>query len=421
MLFIYGALDLGGTETFFVRMAKERASKGLTTKILLFSPPQDSNELLLSEMKKYAKVYFVKDIYPIFTLFASKFPLLSYLNKKKLSELMENVTQIHAYYGMHLLLANQFNKIINKNLPITVGFYHYTTFTWGKWNIPHFEKINRRFIFDYLPRKSLMFFSNGNVDFHQKYLDLDLSEASTFKLGVIDKKDSFLDGSIQKVLKIVAVGRLVDFKTYNFFMLDVIKNLVDKKVPVSFDVFGDGPNKHKILQRIKELNIEKYVNLKGTLEYNIFNTTIKKYDIFIGSGTAIIQASALGIPSIIGIENMLESKTYGYFSGLYLYEYHLKGLDLPLLDVEQILLDYIALDKIERKKIQIAHLNSIDIFTNKNSSACIEELKKIDMPKEYFHYNILIYEFSRIVHRINIIFNKKNAFTQRHENLKKEL
>jgi len=53
MLFIYRVLPIGGIETFFVRMAKERARLGLTTSILLLSEPKDSNPELLAEMKKF--------------------------------------------------------------------------------------------------------------------------------------------------------------------------------------------------------------------------------------------------------------------------------------------------------------------------------------------------------------------------------
>ena len=58
MLFIYGALPVGGIETFFVRMAKERFKKKLSTSILLLSKPEQSNNELLSEIKKYANVIF---------------------------------------------------------------------------------------------------------------------------------------------------------------------------------------------------------------------------------------------------------------------------------------------------------------------------------------------------------------------------
>ena len=57
MLFIYRVLPIGGIETFFLRMAKERYKKGLATTILLLSDPHESNQALLMEMKKYSNVY----------------------------------------------------------------------------------------------------------------------------------------------------------------------------------------------------------------------------------------------------------------------------------------------------------------------------------------------------------------------------
>jgi len=419
MLFIYGRLALGGIETFFVRMAKERAKKGLVTKILLFSKPEQSNKALLEEMKKYADVYFVSDLYPKFYSFSRRFPLIAPVNKKKFKEMMKGVTQLHAYDGMHLLLANRFNKLSNQNLPITVGFYHYIKYAWGKWDVAYYERVNRKFIFNYLPRKSIMFCTEGVKDFYKKQMNIDLNGANTFRIGVVDKKDITLYGNINKILKIVAIGRLVEFKTYNFFMLDVIKSLKEKGIEVIFDIYGDGPEKEKIMSKIKEYKLENYVTLKGLLEYELFDTTVKKYDIFVGSGTAIIQAAGLGVPSIVGIENMLEAKTYGYFSDVYEYEYNLKGLDLPLLDIEQMLLDYIAMSDEERLQLKTKHLNAIDIFTNEYCSQCMEELSKINMPKEAFKYNIIWYEITRVIDRLNMKFNKNHPRTTQFEDLKK--
>lgn len=418
MLFIYSTLALGGIETFFVRMAKERHRKGLVTKILLLSVPEQSNMSLLREMKKYARVYFISEIYTTLTFLFKKFPLLAPINKNKFTEMLDGVTQLHAFGGMHLLLANRFNELLKQKLPITFGFYHYITYAWGKWDIAYYERIHRKFLFEYLPRKSIMFCTEGVKDFYIKQMGIDLSDANNFRLGVVDKNNKILDGSINKTLKIVAVGRLVEFKTYNFFMLNVLKNLLDKGVEIIFDVYGDGSDKVKLETRIKELGIEKNVFLKGSLEYDLFDSVIQNYDIFIGSGTAVIQAAGLGVPSIIGIENMLEPKTYGYFSDVYMHEYNIKGLDLPLLDISQMIMDYIALEKADRKKLKQKHIDSIEIFTNEFCSDRMEEMKNIQMPKEKFKYNSLMYEVSRVIDIFNIKLNKKHPRIRQFDELK---
>ena len=51
---------------------------------------------------------------------------------------------------------------------------------------------------------------------------------------------------------------------------------------------------------------------------------------FVGSGTALLEAAAMGIPAIIGIESDEEGLTYGLLSQLKGYSYHEKGLAFPL-------------------------------------------------------------------------------------------
>ena len=127
--------------------------------------------------------------------------------------------------------------------------------------------INRKFLFDYLPRKSIMFCTDGVKDFYQQQMGIDLSGANSFRLGVIDKKAIEISGNISNPLKIVAIGRLVEFKTYNFFMLNVIKKLKNRGVEAIFDVYGEGPDKEKISQKIKKLGLKDNIVLKGSLEY----------------------------------------------------------------------------------------------------------------------------------------------------------
>src|SRR5690606_39239420 len=121
----------GGIETFFVRMAKERTKLGLPTAILLLSKPEASNQALLEEMKSYAQVFFPQDLFLIHSWFSKRFPLLAPVNKSALQNLFKSVDQVHVFDGMHALLGYRFTCIVNKDMPITVGFYHYIKYLWG--------------------------------------------------------------------------------------------------------------------------------------------------------------------------------------------------------------------------------------------------------------------------------------------------
>lgn len=419
MLFIYGALSVGGIETFFVRMAKERKKLGLSTSILLFSQPEASDKDLLSEMHQHAQVLFLQDLFTVSPFFSQRFPLLAPVKKQVLNDLFKCVDQIHVVDGMHALLADRLSRLVDKKIPITVGFYHYIKYLWGGDRVAHFEKINRKFIFEYLPQEALMMFSEGNRQLYNKHKKINFNKAQTFRLGVVNKKHVRLSGNRNTPLKIVAVGRLVEFKTYNFYMLEVLSSLRRKGILVKFDIYGDGPLRDQIEEKIDNLNINDWVRLKGTLEYSKFDQVVSQYDLFIGSGTAIIQAASLGVPSIVGVENFIQPKTYGYFSDVHQYEYNLKGLSLPLFSVERMVEDYLLMNEIERFNLKQAHFNSIDAFTNEACQRSMDALKELEMPEKPFKYNLWIYEISRLLDRINMEINKNHPRTNQFEILEK--
>ena len=418
MLFIYGALPVGGIETFFMRMAKERHRLGLHTSILLLSLPYESDPELLNEMKKYANVLFPDDIFLNFGKFTRRLPLLVPVKKRALERALKSVDQIHASDGMHALLGYRLSNMLNKNITITVGFYHYIKFLWGGDNVAWHEKVNRRFIFDFLPEESLLFFSEGNRQLYIKHKRKKLTDANTFRLGVIDKKNIKVSGEVNLPIKIVAIGRLVDFKTYNFYMIKVLKNLKTKGFNVQFDIYGDGPLKAQIADEINKAGLSDSIHLKGTLDYLKFDETVSNYNLFIGSGTAIIQAAALGLPSIVGVENVIEAETYGYFSDVNQYEYNLKGLDLEMISVEAIIEDYINMNTQQRKTLISSHLKCIDSFTNESCQKSMDELKYIAMPAKKLKYNRWLYEFSRILDRVSMRFNKRHPKLTQFEDFK---
>ncbi|MBH0077827.1 hypothetical protein I6F48_20185 [Pseudoalteromonas sp. SWYJ118] len=408
MLFIYGSLGLGGIETFFMRIAKERFQLGLTTSILLMGNPDRNNSKLLMEVEKYAEVIYPNQLFFNILGLARISPLLLPIKRNRLREVLEKTNQIHVYDGMHALLGYRLSRVMGKKLPVTIGFYHYIKYLWGGDRVAWHERVNRKFVFDYLPQQSLLFFSKGNRDLYIKHKKNNFVNANTFRLGVVDKKEVKISGKLNKPLRIVAIGRLVEFKTYNFYMIDVVKSLVVKGYKVQFDIYGDGPLRQQIQGKIEQLGMAEFVHLNGTLDYSKFDETVMQYDLFIGSGTAIIQSSALGVPSIVGVENVIEPKSYGYFGNVSEYEYNLKGLNLPLLSVENLIEELINADEAVRFNLKQCHLESVEMFTNEACQKSMDDLKNIEMPNHPYLYSMFLYEFSRITDTINIKYNKNH-------------
>lgn len=406
MLFIYGALGIGGVETYFVRIAKERFKEGLETKLLL-QYPEKSNPELLSEMKKYADVYEYRDVF-YFSKIAKYLKLVTPLKYISLNDLMKDIELIHVFQGEDALLAYRLSSKVGKKIPISVGFYHYVHYLWGGGAVPYYEQINRKFVLKYLPKTLLMMFNKDNISLYNKHVNDDFSQASTFSIGVIDKISEFKPTvNITRRIKVCAVGRLVNFKTYNIQLIQEIKRLCDDGYDVECDIYGDGPTKSDINNEILISDLVGKITLKGSFNYSDFDSIVSKYDIFVGSGTAIVQASALGIPSIAGIDNERGPYSYGYFCNIADRQYGRIDLNLKKDKFYNIIKCFIDLNEKERNILKKRHIESVERYLIGNSVLDLHRLKNIAMPKEMFtNFSLVTYETSRLIHKIQCKFIK---------------
>ncbi|QXO17239.1 glycosyltransferase [Vibrio ostreae] len=400
MLLIYGALGIGGIETFFVRIAKHRSKLGLTTKLLL-QYPEKSNKELLDEFTQYGEIVSYDDLF-VFPRVAKYFKLTSPIKSELANILLNNVDQIHVFQGEDALLGYRLTNITNSIKPISVGFYHYVHYLWGGTKIPYFEKINRKFVLEFLPKRLLMMFSEDNIKLYEKHTGEDFSSASTFSIGVIDKKNVIEKIETNKNdVNICAVGRLVAFKTYNLQLINVIKKLLEQGYNVSLDIYGDGPCYGKIKNLIQEYKVEKYVTLKGSFDYSQFDNIVSLYDLFIGTGTAIVQASALGVPSIATIDNSNEADCYGYFYNVSDRQYGRIGLDANKEKLFDVIKMYFSLDFESINIIRQKHIDCVERYLIENSVSSMNELSSVNMPSYKFSsFSKSLYEFSRIYSKI---------------------
>lgn len=405
MLFIYSALVLGGIETFFVRLAKERHKKGLITKILLLSSKGKSDKHLLEEMQKYAQVYYVNDLFFGLQFISRIFILLSPIKNNQLKVLLQGIKQIHVSTGWTALLADRLIKRSKRNIILTVGFYHSLEFSWVTKNgwLPYFEKVNRRFVLNHIPKSNLLVFSNSIIDLYKIHAGVDLSGAQTFRIGVVNKLSN--DSALKKytesnIFRICSVGRLTDFKTYNLWMIDVVYDLKNRGINIVYDIYGEGVLKERLQKKIIDLKLQSCINLKNSFKYSEFNNVVKEYDVFIGSGTAIIQASSIGVCSIIGIESIAIPETYGFFSDCSDVDYNIDGLSLRKQSVSEMLERFHHLDIEKKKLLSKKHLQAMEEFYIETCSLNFEKLSSKNNYKNFTEVNYIGYQLSVIYNGI---------------------
>ncbi len=112
----------------------------------------------------------------------------------------------------------------------------------------------------------------------------------------VDKDDN-------KKFKIITVGSLVWCKGYEYALMSVCK-LIEKGIPIQFDIIGDGPERQRVLYTIQDLGLEKNVTLHGRLSSVEVRNKLQESDVFLlsslseGVSNAVLEAMACGLPIV---------------------------------------------------------------------------------------------------------------------------
>lgn len=99
-------------------------------------------------------------------------------------------------------------------------------------------------------------------------------------------------------LRLVAVGNLKDVKNY-IVLVEAFKLL--KHIPVSLDIYGDGPEREMLQKEITKYNLA--IELKGT--HQKVYEVLPKYDAYVmcsyieGFGVSAAEAMAIGLPLLL--------------------------------------------------------------------------------------------------------------------------
>jgi len=112
-------------------------------------------------------------------------------------------------------------------------------------------------------------------------------------------------------LRIVSVGRLVPFKSYNVYAPIIIRKLRDAGIDATWDIWGYGPDEAVIASKAKEYKVNDFVKLRGKLPHELFDKTVSSYDLFVGMGTAVLEAAKTGTPVCVAVENQRDA-CYGH-------------------------------------------------------------------------------------------------------------
>jgi len=146
------------------------------------------------------------------------------------------------------------------------------------------------------------------------------TKTELLKLGLVDNKIKIVYPCIESITKnqeilkendiILGVGRMVSRKGFDL-VIKAMPQILSKIPQAQLVLIGDGPEKNKLVQIIKDLKLERQVTLLSKVGDAELQNWFKKSNVFImpchqngadveGLGTVFLEAASYGLPIVVG-------------------------------------------------------------------------------------------------------------------------
>ncbi|MDF2414981.1 glycosyltransferase [Aeromonas sp. 1HA1] len=343
MLIIANTLDFNGGTTFILRYCRESYRRGKRMGVLVMTGKNASPLPLYHEICKYADVYYLEEFMRFSASRAlSNTPLIGFLpiNIESVNKIIiKHNNSVHVMGVFGLLFINKVVGKISSMVRISVGIYHQNEFMFNSnW---YFTKLVHR-IFKKISSNGVVFFNEANINSYSIFFDIDYSSATLVPIGIeLPLQQGVCYGS-SSGRQIVSIGNLYNFKTYNQHIITIMPSLIKLDPEFSYEIYGDGPYEKELREIVEKLGIVDKVNFNGRIPYSEFATVLHGAFMFVGSGTALVEAAALGVPAMIGIESSKQAITYGFLNEINGYSYNefeINRTTFEMQDKIQIILD----------------------------------------------------------------------------------
>lgn len=398
IIFIYRKIDIGGIETLIVRLSNflsenlkfnvivaaenGRLSRLLSSKVLFLSLPSslgDRNSIKIIKNKIEEEDSIIVLSFDPYSRFISDAIIQDILFKKNLH--IKHVTGCFHPRAYFIEYENKKNHLAN------------------------------RLLSSILSNNNLYFMNNICRANHEIFLKLNDGEGPVIALPIRFSRLKWAPLNKNR-LKIVTVGRIVSFKKYIFGLVEIAKSLRKYQYDIKITIYGDGDDVEELIKLIKDLDVSDIVEYCGVLDYDRFDEEIVKYDLFIGMGTAAMEAATTGIPTIITIDSN-KYECYGYIQNIPV------GSGGELIDgqksikIEDAIINYYSIDLKDRnvigdegrnhiKNLQMDFFwNNLNNFINRNFFVKYELKKYLFL----FLYSSVARDVFKIYNNIRILYN----------------
>lgn len=400
ILFIYDHLYLGGIETLIIRCSKWLLDRGYNVKLIL----RAKGDLFASlDPRVQVKVYGI-----VYSLFFT--PVTGRLIFG--SSYYRDIDFIYTFRPEGLWIASVLAKVKKKRFKVLNCVYHPWEFYirgHSHYHTTSFSKI----LLSSFPKTNLAFMNQECQIAHEEYFGTKFNNSFIFPLPVTGVPD-YSQQRTPLNYKIVSIGSLKSFRPYNLFMIDIISDLIKSGFEVTYEIYGEGELRPLMEKKIKDLNLEKSVQLRGNLAYHNYYQALKEAYLFVGVGTAAIEAGFGGVPTIVPLgKSPLSSVSYGYLYELPKYNVGETTCDIQEKDVKELIIKLLKMSKEEylsectktRNYVSIYNMTQImsEFVAKIEDPECFRQHSFSDLPNSiYYEYcaNKLAYKVRRLSHKL---------------------
>ncbi len=320
MIFVANVLTMNGGTTFLLRTSRELARRGGRATILLLTRRVD--DALYRELEAVATICCVEDFttLPIRGLLATYAPIDW---PRLLAVLPPCTVPVHAMGVFGVWFAQRLCAADPGRL-MSVGVYHQNEFIY---RVPASRLTDgAQALFAAIPPENVVFFNTATRTHYEHFFARSYASASIVPIGIELPPQSAPEDPPRDPL-LISVGNLVDFKTYNAHVIRALPALLASVRGLRYAIIGRGPEDSALRALATSLGVADHVDFVGQVPYADIASHVRRATAFVGSGTALLEAAALGVPALIGIESLATPESYGFLSDIpdLSYNEHVEG------------------------------------------------------------------------------------------------
>lgn len=226
--------------------------------------------------------------------------------------------------------------------------------------------------------QNLVFMNEHCRTTHSAFLSRDLSSNWIVPVPIDERQPRWVSRQFDGPMRIICVGRIVNFKAYNFALPGILAKFAEEDRSVTCDIFGYGSGEAKLADRVKQYGVSDLLRFHGPIPLEAFDDLVSGYDLFIGMGTAALQAAQLGVPTILAIVDD-EHGAHGFINLAPFGNLGEKDPSTPRQELKQLIETYLDASPQEREKISIEGIRYANRYVSENY---VEQLTQFSVPRE---------------------------------------